>query len=106
VDDDQDGRLTPSDYSLEQNYPNPFNAGTTIPVSIAGDGSRRARLDIFDLLGRRVRTLLNENATPGSHALYWDGRNDDGSPVASGVYFARLVVGGERQQVKSMVLIK
>lgn len=106
VDDDQGGVRPPSDYTLEQNYPNPFNAGTTIPVSIAGDGSRLARLDIFDLLGRRVRTLLNENAEPGNYALFWDGRNDNGQAVASGVYFARLLINGEAQQVRSMVLIK
>lgn len=106
VDDDQGGVRPPSDYTLEQNYPNPFNAGTTIPVSIAGDGSRSARLDIFDLLGRRVRTLLNETAEPGNHAIFWDGRNESGQPVASGVYFARLLIRGEAQQVRSMVLIK
>lgn len=108
--DDTDGGGTgvrpPSDYRLEQNYPNPFNAGTTISVQIAGDGSRLARLEIVDVLGRRVRTLLDEAAAPGTHPLFWDGRNDGGDPVASGVYFARLIVAGQAQQVRSLVLLK
>jgi hypothetical protein len=106
VNDGLGGVQPPSDYRLDQNYPNPFNAGTTIPVQIAGDGSRPARLDVFDLLGRRVRTLLNENAAAGHYDMFWDGRGDEGRPVASGVYFARLVVAGQAQQVRSMVLLK
>lgn len=106
VEDGQGGVRPPVDYVLDQNYPNPFNAGTTIPIQIAGDGSRSARLDIIDLLGRRVRTLLDEAAASGAHQIFWDGRNDDGAPVASGVYFARLAVDGCAQQVRSMVLLK
>ena len=106
VDDGQGGVRPPSDYSLEQNYPNPFNAGTTIPVQVAGDGSRMVRLEVFDVLGRSVRTLMNESATPGNHSLFWDGRDDDGGAVASGVYFARLRVDGQGEQVRSMVLLK
>lgn len=106
VDDDEGGERLPTDYALNQNYPNPFNAGTTIPVSIAGDGSRQMRLEIIDLLGRRIRTLHDGVSEPGNHAIIWDGRIDSGDPVASGVYFARLLVSGEAQQVRSMVLIK
>ncbi len=109
VDDTDGGGVgvrPPLDYRLEQNYPNPFNAGTTITVQIAGDGSRQARLEIVDVLGRRVRTLLNDVAAPGTHPLFWDGRNDGGDPVASGVYFARLIVAGQAQQVRSLVLLK
>ena len=106
VNDGLGGVQPPSDYRLDQNYPNPFNAGTTIPIQIAGDGSRPARLDVFDLLGRRVRTLLNETPAAGHYDMLWDGRGDDGRPVASGVYFARLVVAGQAQQVRSMVLLK
>lgn len=106
VGDDAGGDAVPTEYVLDQNFPNPFNAGTTIPVSIAGDGSRQMRLEIIDLLGRRIRTLHDGVSEPGNHAIFWDGRNDSGDPVASGVYFARLLVGGEAQQVRSMVLIK
>jgi subtilisin family serine protease len=106
IGDDEGGGVVPYEYALDQNYPNPFNAGTTIPVSIAGDGSRLVRLDVIDVLGRRVRTLHNGVSEPGSHTIFWDGRDDSGNPVASGVYFARLLIGGETQQVRSMVLIK
>jgi subtilisin family serine protease len=106
VNDDQGGVRPPSDYRLEQNYPNPFNAGTTIPIQVAGDGSRNVRLEVFDVLGRSVRTLMNEPAAYGQHALFWDGRDDNGSVVASGVYFARLRVDGQAQEVRSMVLLK
>jgi len=106
VNDDQGGVRPPSDYKLEQNYPNPFNAGTTIPIKVAGDGSRNVRLEVFDVLGRSVRTLMNEPAAYGQHALFWDGRDDNGTVVASGVYFARLRVDGQAQEVRSMVLLK
>lgn len=106
VGDDQGGGRLPADYSLDQNYPNPFNAGTTIAVRIAGDGSRKVRLDVFDILGRTVRTLMDETAMAGSHTLFWDGRDDDGAVIASGVYFARLRVDGQVSQIRSMVLLK
>lgn len=106
VNDGQGGVRPPTDYLLEQNYPNPFNAGTTIPLQIAGDASRMVCLEIFDVLGRSVRTLMSESASAGNHSLFWDGRDDRGSIVSSGVYFARLRVDGQAQQVRSMVLIK
>lgn len=106
VDDDEGEVRPPTDYSLNQNYPNPFNAGTTIPVQIAGDGSRLVRLEVIDVLGRNVRTLLNETGFAGHHSLFWDGRDDHGVAVASGVYFARLRVDGQASQVRSMVLLK
>lgn len=106
VNDDQGGVRPPMDYRLDQNYPNPFNAGTTIPVQVAGDGSRMVRLEVYDVLGRRVRELMSESAATGSYSVYWDGRDDNGSMVATGVYFARLRVDGQAQQVRSMVLLK
>lgn len=106
VDDDQGGTPLPADFTLDQNYPNPFNAATIIPLQIAGDGSRQVRLEIHNLLGQRVRTLLDERAEAGHRNVLWDGRDDDGRAVASGVYFARLTVAGGTQQVRSMVLLK
>ena len=102
----QSSRDSRTGSELRQNYPNPFNAGTTIPVQIAGEASRMIRLEIFDVLGRSVRTLMSENAPAGNYSLFWDGRDDRGSIVSSGVYFARLRVDGQTQQVRSMVLIK
>jgi subtilisin family serine protease len=104
--DDQGGTVIPADFRLDQNYPNPFNAGTTIPVAIAGDGARAVRLEIIDLLGRRVRTLVDETMPPGQYPVFWNGCDDHGRALASGVYFSRLVIEGRASQARAMVLLK
>ena len=83
--------LTPLTDHLEQNYPNPFNPETVIAYQLG----RRSRvvLDIYDGLGRRVRTLVDAEQTTGRHEVVWDGRNDAGRHVASGLYFYRLRAG-------------
>ncbi|HXV14781.1 MAG TPA: T9SS type A sorting domain-containing protein [Candidatus Krumholzibacteria bacterium] len=89
---------------LEQNYPNPFNPQTTIGFSIKE--SARVRIDVFDVSGARVRSLLDETRAAGSYSdVRWDGTNDTKQPVASGVYFYRLVAGGFRE-TRKMVLLK
>jgi len=89
--------------SLAQNYPNPFNPQTTIAFSIAQRTD--VRLAIYDVNGALVRTLANESRAPGAYRLTWDGRNDNGASVASGVYFYRLTAGSFTQ-TKKMVLLK
>jgi outer membrane protein assembly factor BamB/predicted phosphodiesterase len=87
--------------SLGPVSPNPFFASGTIPITIGaaagpggGGGSRvEARLDVIDVLGRRVRTLLDGPLAPGQHAARWDGRDASGREVASGIYFLRLTAG-------------
>ncbi len=76
---------------LEQNYPNPFNPETVIAYQL----SRRSRvvLEVYDGLGRRLRTLVDAEQTTGRHEIAWDGRNDEGHAVASGMYFYRLRTG-------------
>jgi len=78
---------------LEQNYPNPFNPSTTIEYEIdeAGD----ARLAIFDAGGRRIRGLVDGFTMPGVHRVVWDGRDDRGEDVSSGIYFYRLSANGD-----------
>jgi hypothetical protein len=71
--------------------PNPFKTNTTIAFSLT-QGSD-VSLAIYDLAGRRVRTLLKDHATEGAHRAIWDGTNDSGHAVASGIYFARLQTG-------------
>ncbi len=79
--------------------PNPFHAAGTIPITIAAGGPGAeggavpAQLDIIDVQGRRVRTLVAGSLAPGRHALRWDGRDASGQEVASGVYFLRLAAG-------------
>ena len=89
--------------SLSQNYPNPFNPTTTIAFSVKTRG--HVALNIYDAAGRLVRTLANEERGAGAHQVTWDGRDGNGTRVASGVYFYRLVSPGF-SQTKKMVLLK
>ncbi len=79
-----------SDFRLGQNYPNPFNGVTHIPFRLARAG--QVRLTIYDNLGRRVRTAAAGRYDAGEHSIAWDGRNEWGEPVGSGVYVYRLQV--------------
>ncbi len=88
---------------LDQNVPNPFNPTTTIAYAIASDNN--VSLTIYDVAGRKVRTLVNERQKADMYKLAWDGVNDAGSRVASGVYFYKLVAG-KFTQTKKMVLLK
>ncbi|MFQ5584017.1 MAG: FG-GAP-like repeat-containing protein, partial [Calditrichia bacterium] len=83
--------IIPEQFTLEQNYPNPFNPVTNLRFRIAEFGF--VELKIYDLLGREVKTLVNEQKSPGTYTVQWDGTNDAGQSVASGVYLYRLVVG-------------
>ncbi len=78
---------------LGQNVPNPFGSRTSIPFECPGD--QHVRLEIFDLEGRCVRSILEGPLAAGSHLVAWDGRDEAARRVAPGVYFSRLVVGGE-----------
>jgi hypothetical protein len=101
--DDPGARKTPSDFALLDNYPNPFNSSTLI--SFMASVSGYARLEIFDPAGRKVRTLIDGNIDAGKNAVFWDGRDDYGNPVSSGIYFFRLR-SETGSQVKKMTLIK
>jgi hypothetical protein len=101
------GQVTPvtpaQDNNLVQNYPNPFNPHTTIAFSLSARG--RVALAIYDVNGGIVRTLVNETRAAGAYELTWDGRDDNGQAVASGVYFYRLVAP-QFTSTKKMVLLK
>ncbi len=92
-------------FLLEANYPNPFNPNTTIPVTIYKARSQPAQLAIFDITGRRIRTLIEERLAPGHYTFQWDGRDDHGIPVAAGTYFYRFRLGNE-QAIRKMILLK
>jgi hypothetical protein len=114
---DHEGRpyetdVTPQDgmtYEIEQNYPNPFNATTALVYNLPNVGAQPApvRLAVYNLLGQQIKSLIDEKQQPGRHTVYWDGTNQQGQPVASGVYFYRLEVSGV-EFVKSgkMILMK
>ncbi|MCB2230185.1 T9SS type A sorting domain-containing protein [bacterium] len=93
----------PMNYSLAQNYPNPFNPTTTIGFALpmAGD----VRLDVFNLLGQKVKTLVNTEMLAGEHKVVWDGTTDAGTRVASGVYFYRLSTD-QFTDTKKMLMLK
>ncbi|HPN33411.1 MAG TPA: FlgD immunoglobulin-like domain containing protein [bacterium] len=76
----------PEDYALEQNYPNPFNAQTRLNFSLPEPGP--VELFIYNLKGQRVRALLQRSMEPGRHFVLWDGCDDAGAPLASGIYLA------------------
>jgi hypothetical protein len=78
---------------LEQNVPNPFNPSTRIVYVVPTGGEVRVTLDVFDVNGRRIRRLASERPSTGRVAIEWDGRDDAGRAMASGVYFYRLVAG-------------
>jgi flagellar hook assembly protein FlgD len=94
---------SPVTTELFANYPNPFNPSTTIKYSVASEG--RVQLMVFDAAGRRIRMLVDEDQPAGSHHVTFDGRDDAGSAVASGVYFYRLDAAGVTQ-TRKMVLLK
>jgi len=75
-------------FSLEQNYPNPFNPETVIRYHLQESG--RIKLAVYDLRGRKIRTLADLQQKVGTHSILWNGTNDAGNRVASGVYFYRL----------------
>jgi hypothetical protein len=93
----------PRDYSLDQNYPNPFNASTVIRFNTKHDG--HVRLDIFNILGQKVKTLVDEYRHFGPQAADWDGTDANGVSVPTGLYFYRLVTA-DYSDVKKMVLLK
>ncbi|MGI6198606.1 MAG: C25 family cysteine peptidase [Candidatus Cloacimonadaceae bacterium] len=89
--------------ALEQNYPNPFNPSTTIRFNL--DRGQKARLDIFNLRGQLVNTLVNENLERGAHSIVFDGTDSKGNPLASGLYLYRLQT--QNQSIsRKMLLIK
>lgn len=88
--------------SLAQNFPNPFNPTTTLAFSIKDAGN--VSLTIYDVAGRRVRELVNEPRERGAYKVVWDGRNDTGTTVSSGVYFYKLVAGSFTDTKKMTIL--
>jgi subtilisin family serine protease len=100
IDGDQ---VIPTDFSLSQNFPNPFNPLTEISFGLSVPGI--VSLEIYDIMGRRVKTLVNENRLAGLHKAIWDSSNDHGEKVASGVYLYKLAQGNN-VITRKMVMLK
>jgi hypothetical protein len=93
----------PATFSLSQNYPNPFNPVTTIAYSLPERS--QVMLEIFNVLGQRVKTLVSAVQPAGRHSIVWDAKDEQGKDVASGIYFYRLEAG-EFSESKKMVILK
>ena len=100
-----DENLTiPTQFALHQNYPNPFNPSTQISFDIP-EGSELVRLNIYNILGKKVSTLLNNVVSPGKHKIEWNAKDNEGNPVASGIYFYELSSSSFTAR-KKMLLIR
>lgn len=93
----------PIKFALEPNFPNPFNPTTSIQYSVGK--SARIELRVFDILGQEIRTLVNEIKNPGTYEVVWDGKNNAGRQVPSGVYFYRLQTA-QFTQTRKMLFVK
>jgi hypothetical protein len=93
----------PREFSLSQNYPNPFNARTQLEFAIGQKD--RVVMEVFNILGQKVKTLVDDVRPAGSYRVVWAGKDDGGFPVASGIYFYRLR-SGQRIQTRRMVLLR
>jgi parallel beta-helix repeat protein len=111
-DSTEEGPPMPRMYQVRQNYPNPFNPSTTIVYYLPDVGYQPAEVEIviYNLLAQRVRTLVKERKYPGQHRVTWDGKDDEGNDLASGIYFYKLTFSGTDLyplvKPKKMVLIR
>jgi hypothetical protein len=100
---EMDLTAVPDEFSLHQNYPNPFNPTTTILYDLPEAAT--VHLVIYDVLGRQVRTLVNQDLSAGYHKAVWDATDDMGRPLSGGLYIYRIQAGGFSKTMK-MVLLK
>ena len=94
--------LLPLEYSLKQNYPNPFNPATTISYSL--ERLSHVELSIFNVLGQKIKTLVDQEQPANVYNVTWNGDTDDGRPAASGIYFYEIKAGTFNKTMKIMLL--
>jgi flagellar hook assembly protein FlgD len=93
----------PNSFALKQNYPNPFNPQTIIEYVLPK--GCELEIAIYNILGRKVRTLVKEFQKSGQHRVDWDGKDEEGKEVSSGIYFYQIKTP-EFSQAKKMVLLR
>ena len=98
-----DNAVTPMEFALEQNYPNPFNPETNISFAVAENS--KVNISIFNLVGQKVVTLVNQNMDPGVYDVKWNGTNERGALLPTGMYFYEMRTPGYHS-VKKLVLVK
>ena len=101
--DVREQKQTPVKFVLENNFPNPFNPETTIKYGIAK--TSRVTLTIYNVTGQKIKTMINEEKQPGLYSAKWDGKNDPGQKVSSGIYIYRLQ-SGNYAAAKKMIFLK
>ncbi len=94
----------PGKFTLHHNYPNPFNPETIIRFELPEDSE--IKLDVFNTVGQKIRTLVDERRAPGVYQVTWDGTDERGIRVSSGIYFYRLKTADKQTFTKSMLMLK
>jgi hypothetical protein len=92
----------PNNYYLSEAYPNPFNPSTSIKFNIPE--KENVIIKVYDLLGKEVKTLLNENLRSGVHQLTWDGTDNNGNRVSSGTYLINIIAGDFNKSIKTILV--
>ena len=101
--EEEDFSQLPKEFDLRQNYPNPFNPTTVIEYALPK--ASLVKIQIYNILGQKVRNLVDELQEPGYKTIYWDGKDDRGNEVSSGVYFYRIEAK-DFVKCKKMTLLK
>ena len=109
VEDEEEERNLPEKFALYQNYPNPFNPSTKIPFTVYSSrftvhSPLHTTLTIYNILGQKVRTLVDEPERAGSYEVIWDGKDDQGKEATSGIYFYQLRVKNQTLTKKMLLL--
>jgi len=107
LDVNKEGDLIPQKFELQQNYPNPFNPSTTVRFAI--EKTAFADIAVYNVIGQKVKTLAAEVLNPGFYTANWNGTDENGQSVTSGVYFVRMVATGEGAEfsdLRKLLLVK
>ena len=105
--EDEGESLVPGEFTLSQNYPNPFNLETIISYQLPISGA--VQLLVYDLLGHKVKTIVDRAQLRGYYQVRWDGTTESGKPLASGIYLYQMSIttdGRSYSEIKKMILIK
>ena len=94
--------ILPVETNLYQNYPNPFNPSTNIKFRISETGN--VSIKIYNVLGKEIKQLLQENLPSGEHNIQWDGKGNEGSTEPSGIYFIQMIAGSYQKTIKTILL--
>lgn len=97
-----DGLQIPNKFDLSQNYPNPFNPSTHIQVIVKEQSD--IKVAVYNILGKEIKLILDENLPTGEYTIQWDGRDNEGNILSGGVYFIRMIAGSYHKTIKSILL--